>query len=71
MRVALEGEENRPFPVPDGMEFRRVNRADGQSALDSPDGVIINEVFKPGQMPNPRTHEDGANIQVIEMGGVF
>jgi penicillin-binding protein 1A len=73
MKVALEGGENRPFSVPDGLEFRRVNRADGQSALDSPDGVIINEAFKPGQRPNPAKKSQSGDPRrpSIEMGSVF
>lgn len=78
MGVALEEEENQPFAIPNGLEFRRVNRADGQSASDSPDGVIINEAFKPGQRPNPRGRtkpsSDGESHEItpaIEMGGVF
>jgi penicillin-binding protein 1A len=72
MKVALEGEENQPFAVPDGLEFRRVNRNDGASALDSPDGIIVNEAFKHGQKPNPKqAGGDGANQRpVVEVGGV-
>jgi penicillin-binding protein 1A len=72
MKVALAGDENRPFPVPDGMEFRRVNRGDGQSAQDSPDGTIISEAFKPGQKPNPKKTTDYRNnAPEVELGGVF
>jgi penicillin-binding protein 1A len=73
MKVALEDEENQPFAVPDGLEFRRVNRDNGQSAADSPDGVIINEAFKPGQKPNPPKKSSGGDMssQSVEMGGVF
>ena len=52
MNVALENENNQPFPVPDGLTFVRVNRNNGVAASQDPDGVIINEVFKPGQRPN-------------------
>jgi penicillin-binding protein 1A len=73
MRVALDSEENQPFAMPDGLELRRVNRANGQSAQDSPDGVIVNEAFKPGQRPNPKKQsENGARSNPeIEVGGVF
>jgi penicillin-binding protein 1A len=73
MKVALEGEENQPFAVPDGLEFRRVNRDNGQSTLDSPDGAIVNEAFKPGQKPNParKSPSDENRQKSIEMGGVF
>jgi len=68
MKTALADEANQPFAVPDGLEFRRVNRADGQSAADSPDGTIINEVFKVGQKPNPKKSSDAARP---EIGGMF
>ncbi|MDR1826648.1 MAG: PBP1A family penicillin-binding protein [Rickettsiales bacterium] len=75
MKVALEFEENQPFAVPDGLEFRRVNRSDGVAAADSPDGVIINEAFKPGQKPNPKQPSVGKYDKeagaVVEVGGVF
>ncbi|MDR1071462.1 MAG: PBP1A family penicillin-binding protein [Rickettsiales bacterium] len=73
MKVALEGEENQPFAVPDGLEFRRVNRDNGQSTLDSPDGAIVNEAFKPGQKPNParKSPSDENRHKSIEMGGIF
>ena len=71
MKVALEGEENQPFAVPDGLEFRRVNRANGESALDSPEGIIINEAFKVGQKPNPKKSIEGDFKKSIEFGGVF
>jgi len=73
MRVALEDEENQPFAVPDGLEFRRVNVSDGESALDSPDGVIINEAFKPGQKPNPKVQKSNSDRPAprVELGGLF
>ena len=84
MKVALEGEANQPFSVPDGLEFRRVNRRNGKSASDSPDGMIINEVFKHGQYPNSRRLGSSAAIDMesggtgdlhtpsaAEMGGIF
>jgi penicillin-binding protein 1A len=73
MKAALEVEENQPFAVPDGMEFRRVNRENGESATDSPDGVIISEEFKPGQRPNPKKAPPSSRARVpkAELGGVF
>ena len=53
MSVALKDESNQPFPVPDGLTFVRVNRNSGVAASKDPEGTIINEVFKPGQSPNP------------------
>jgi penicillin-binding protein 1A len=52
MRAALANEKNQPFAVPDGMTFIRVNRRTGGAASDEPDGMIITEAFKEGQMPN-------------------
>ena len=52
MTVALKDTSNQPFAVPDGMTFMRVNRSNGVSASQDPNGMIINEVFKPGQTPN-------------------
>ena len=70
MKVALEKENNQPFPVPDGMTFVRVNRNTGVSAAQDPNGVIINEVFKPGQKPNVlQTSEQSDTKPVI--GGIF
>ena len=70
MKVALENESNQPFPVPDGMTFMRVNRNNGVSAAQDPNGVIINEVFKPGQAPNPlQTNEKHSTKPVV--GGIF
>ena len=80
MKSALEGQTNRPFPVPDGMEFVRVNRATGVAASADPDGTIITEAFKPGQKPNePQarrlTQQDGGSqpsrpAEAV-VGGVF
>ena len=53
MKTALADQSNRPFPVPDGLEFVRVNRATGIAASADPGGTIITEAFKPGQLPNP------------------
>ena len=53
MNVALAGEKNQPFSVPDGLTFMRVNRRSGASAAVDPNGTIIQEAFKPGQRPNP------------------
>ena len=70
MKVALENESNQPFPVPDGMTFMRVNRNNGVSAVQDPNGVIINEVFKPGQTPNPlQTNEKNSTKPMV--GGIF
>ena len=56
MRTALKNESNQPFPVPDGLSFVRVNRSNGVAASQDPNGVIINEAFKPGQTPNQVQH---------------
>lgn len=70
MKVALENKSNQPFPVPDGMTFMRVNRNNGVSAAQDPNGVIINEVFKPGQTPNPlQTNEKHSTKPMV--GGIF
>ena len=70
MKVALQNDSNQPFPVPDGMTFMRVNRNTGVSASQDPNGVIINEVFKPGQKPNPvHTNEKGKEKPMI--GDIF
>lgn len=74
MTSALAGEKNQPFSVPDGMTFMRVNRRSGASAAADPDGVIIQEAFKPGQRPNPATRRatttNGAPARAV-VGGVF
>ena len=73
MRTALRDESNRPFPIPDGMEFIRVNRATGIAASQDPEGTIILEAFKPGQLPNPPTRPataDGA-LGDATVGGMF
>ena len=70
MKVALKDESNQPFPVPDGMTFMRVNRKSGVSAAQDPDGIIINEAFKPGQKPNSGQKTDYYEEQA-EIGGVF
>ena len=70
MKVALKDESNQPFPVPDGLTFIRVNRNSGIAAAQDPEGIIINEVFKPGQKPNsgkvPEVQETKASF-----GGIF
>ena len=71
MRVALENEKNQPFSVPDGMTFMRVNRRSGASASADPDGMIIQEVFKPGQKPNPAPAAASAVSTGAVVGGVF
>jgi len=70
MRVALANEKNQPFPVPDGMTFMRVNRRSGAAATADPDGIIIQEVFKPGQSPNPAPRKTSAKSNAV-VGGVF
>lgn len=70
MTTALKNTSNQPFAVPDGMTFMRVNRNNGVSAAQSPDGVIINEVFKPGQKPNQlKTQEQNNNKPMV--GNIF
>ena len=70
MRVALKDERNQPFSVPDGMTFVRVNRNTGVAAAQDPDGMIINEVFKPGQSPNkPQYIKEETEKAVV--GGIF
>lgn len=70
MSVALKNESNQPFSVPDGMSFVRVNRSTGVAASQDPNGVIINEVFKPGQSPNkPQTSKVQTEKAVV--GGIF
>ena len=76
MTSALSGEKNQPFSVPDGMTFMRVNRRSGVAAAADPDGVIIQEAFKPGQRPNPATRRatttNGAPVPAkAVVGGVF
>ena len=68
--IALKGEKNQPFAVPDGLTFMRVNRRSGASAASDPDGMIIQEAFKVGQKPNlaPRKNAPGQSPVV---GGVF
>ena len=70
MRVALQNEKNQPFSVPDGMTFMRVNRRSGASAAADPDGTIIQEVFKPGQKPNPVKTKSVSNSDAV-VGGIF
>ncbi len=70
MRVALKDESNQPFSVPDGLNFIRVNRNTGVAASQDPDGVIINEAFKPGQSPNQiQKFEETTEKPVV--GGIF
>jgi len=76
MTVALGAEKNQPFAVPNGMTFMRVNRRSGASAAADPDGMIIQEAFKPGQRPNPAPRRvivsDGAGAPAAAVvGGVF
>ncbi len=70
MTAALQNTKNRPFAVPDGLTFMRVNRRSGVAAAADPDGIIVNEAFKPGQSPNPapraRAQKSGPSV-----GGIF
>jgi penicillin-binding protein 1A len=70
MRVALEKESNQPFSVPDGLTFVRVNRNTGIAAAQDPNGTIINEVFKPGQKPNPAKSIETSGEKPT-LGGIF
>ena len=70
MKVALKDESNQPFPVPDGLTFVRVNRNSGVAASQDPNGTIINEVFKPGQKPNPMK-STGDSGEKPTLGGIF
>lgn len=70
MQVALAGQKNQPFAVPDGLTFMRVNRRSGASAAADPDGTIITEAFKPGQSPNPAPVRSRADKKPV-VGGVF
>lgn len=70
MQVALAGQKNQPFAVPDGLTFVRVNRRSGASAAADPDGTIITEAFKPGQSPNLVPVRSRTNKKPI-VGGVF
>ncbi|MFQ6777690.1 MAG: penicillin-binding protein 1A [Alphaproteobacteria bacterium] len=82
MSVALANEKNQPFSVPDGMKFVRVNRSTGVAASQDSNGMIITEVFKPGQTPNapkdkpivivnPDTGKTVSTVSVPVVGGVF
>ena len=75
MRTALKNESNQPFPVPDGLSFVRVNRSNGVAASQDPNGVIINEAFKPGQTPNQVQHvytgDDEDTKEKPVVGGIF
>lgn len=70
MTVALAGEKNQPFAVPDGLTFVRVNRRTGAAATADPDGIIITEAFKPTQTPNPAPRATAAESGPV-VGGVF
>ena len=70
MRTALADSKNKPFAVPDGLTFMRVNRRSGASATSDPDGTIIQEAFKPGQLPNPAPKKQAATTGPV-VGGVF
>ena len=70
MKVALKDESNQPFAVPDGLTIVRVNRNNGVAASQDPDGMIINEFFKPGQTPNKAQHVEKQVEQAV-VGGIF
>ena len=70
MKVALADEKNQPFSVPDGLTFMRVNRRSGAVASEDPNGLIITEVFKQGQKPNPAPKVKAKETGVA-VGGVF
>lgn len=70
MKEALKNEKNQPFPVPNGLTFMRVNRRSGAAAIDDPDGIIIQEVFKAGQKPNPAPQVKQIESKTV-VGGVF
>ena len=70
MRVALKGESNQPFSVPDGLSFVRVNRNTGVAASLDPDGTIITEVFKSGQGPN-KPQKVKEQSEKTAVGGIF
>jgi penicillin-binding protein 1A len=70
MRVALANEKNQPFAVPNGLTFMRVNRRSGAAAASDPDGMIIQEAFKPGQSPNPAPRKNAPGHTPV-VGGVF
>ncbi len=70
MRVALQNQKNQPFPVPDGLNFVRVNRRSGAAAAEDPTGTIIIEAFKPGQSPNPAPVSNPDRVNAV-VGGIF
>lgn len=70
MKTALANEKNQPFAVPGDMTFMRVNRRSGAAAADDPDGMIITEVFKEGQSPNPAPKKVQAKSGA-RVGGIF
>jgi penicillin-binding protein 1A len=77
MSVALKGEKNRPFAVPNGMEFIRVDRGTGvAAAYAGPNAVIITEAFKEGQSPNKSSADSRQSSEkhpepVPIVGGIF
>ncbi|HNY25655.1 MAG TPA: PBP1A family penicillin-binding protein [Alphaproteobacteria bacterium] len=70
MKVALANEPNQPFSVPDGLTFIRVNRSNGVSATQDPNGIIITEAFKENQGPNPAPQTVKSSKNPV-VGGVF
>jgi len=70
MKIALKDESNQPFAVPDGLTFVRVNRNNGVAAAQDSNGIIINEAFKMGQIPN-LLNTDEQSGQKPALGGIF
>ena len=70
MKEALKDESNQPFSVPDGLTIIRVNRNNGVAASQDPNGVIINEFFKPGQTPN-KVQNTEKQVEQAVVGGIF
>jgi penicillin-binding protein 1A len=73
MTVALADVKDQPFPVPSGIEFRRVNRQTGAPASGDEDGHVISEAFKRGQKPVAVNLDARGKKQesFVEIGGVF
>jgi penicillin-binding protein 1A len=71
MTAALRDAKDRPFAVPSGLSFVRVNRATGIAAADDPAGTIIAEAFKEDQSPNPKKQTGAQESSGAVVGGVF
>ncbi len=70
MKVALAGNPNQPFAVPDGLNLMRVNRNSGVAAAYDQNGLIIYEAFKDGQKPNPAPVNNSVENDAV-VGGIF